>query len=404
MASGSVEFLNENDKKRTKETFKTLNDPRSTKKAGQKSEQIITHTRSGHTIAYDDSPGAESITIQHRGGTAVQMMPDGALQITAHNSRYDVTFGDNRVTISGANDITVKGDASFRVYGDYNMTCHKDYNLTVMGDLNVTAKNKNQMIRGNKDTIMKNENKKIEGSSSVAAGGAISRVASGSITTASISGKAVVAGSAGVHVAVPGDQGDITMKVKQQGNIHMETKNGKFDAKFSNGSDEVSLLAEDGKFHAQSDNEFNMESKQEKIQMKAQKDVGIKSTTAGVNVDAPSGNFQAMAGQKVRMTAGADMQMKSAGTAGFEGAAATHVGGSAGVTHVVGGGAGVNIDPLSGLLNLAGGGGIPMPNMTQLSFNFGNIMGATGIDKTQTEAATKPTEEPDLSSWTDSLL
>jgi hypothetical protein len=89
------------------------------------------------------------------------------------------------------------------------------------------------------------------------------------------------------------------------------------------------------------------------------------------------------------------MQMKSGGTAGFEGAT-THVGGQTGTTHVVGGD--VNVEPLAGLLNLAGGMGIPMPNMGQLSFIFDQIQSAAGTPSISAQKAQQPQEEPDASS------
>ena len=141
----------------TKETPKKWTQPhksdaRKDGSAGSYPDYFSWKTRSGHIFQLDDSQGHETITLQHRGGTAIQMAHDGSLHITAHNGKYEITFGENRMTVSGAQDITVKGDASLRVYGDYNVTCHKDYNLSVLGNFNVTAKNHNRHILGNMDT------------------------------------------------------------------------------------------------------------------------------------------------------------------------------------------------------------------------------------------------------------
>jgi hypothetical protein len=353
-------------------------------------------TPSGHTFQMDDSKGNETVTIQHRSGSAIQFKPDGSVSYTTHNGKYEVVFGEDRITVSGAQDITVKGDASLRVYGDYNVTAHKNYNLTVMGDYNVTAKNLNRAIRGNMDTEAKNVNKRVEGSSTYNTMGAHAIVAKGNMTMASRGAKTYIGGGSGLHMHVP-NKGDVTIK-SEQGDMYMETKQGKFDGQFSDGTNKVSMTADAGAFHAQSDKAMNIESKQDKIQMKAQQDIGMSSTAGGINANAPSGNFQAMAGQKVRVSAGADMQMKSGGTAGFDGAAATHVGNNQGVTHVVGGGAGVNIDPLAGLLNLAGGLGIAMPDMGQLSFAFDAIKSATGVQDIAAKAVEQVTAEPDLTS------
>jgi hypothetical protein len=243
------------------------------------------------------------------------------------------------------------------------------------------------------DTEAKNINKRVEGSSTYNTMGAHSVVAKGNMTMVSRTAKTYIGGSSGLHMAVT-NQGDMTMK-NEQGDMYMETKQGKLDGQFSDGSNKVSLVAQAGALHAQSDKAMNIESKQDKIQMKAQQDIGINSTSAGVNVNAPSGGIQAMAGQNVRVTAGSDMQMKSGGTAGFEGAT-THVGGATGTTHVTG--ADVNVEPLSGMLNLAGGMGNPMSAMSQLPFNFGDIISAQGIQSIAAKSVQQAMAEPDLSS------
>jgi hypothetical protein len=350
-------------------------------------------TPSGHNFVMDDSKGNETVTIQHRSGSAIQMKPDGSVSYTTHNGKYEVVFGEDRITVSGAQDITVKGDASLRVYGDYNVTCHKNYNLTVMGDYNFTAKNLNRAIRGNMDTEAKNVNKRVEGSSTYNTMGAHSIVAKGNMTMASRTAKTYIGGSSGLHMHVTND-GDLTLK-SEQGDMYMETKQGKLDGQFSDGTNKVSMVAQAGALHTQADKAMNLESKQDKIQMKAQQDIGMSSTAGGVNVSALSGGIQAMAGQNVRVTAGSDMQMKSGGTAGFEGAT-THVGGATGTTHVTGGD--VNVEPLSGLLNLAGGIGNPMSAMSQLPFNFGNILSAQGIQSIAAKAVQQAMAEPDLTS------
>jgi hypothetical protein len=141
-ATGSVETMQE-PKKETPKKWKQphKSDARKAKSAGSYPDYFSWKTRSGNLFQMDDSKGGETVTLQHRSGTAIQMAPDGSLHITAHNGKYEITFGENRMTISGAQDITVKGDASMRVYGDYNVTCHKNYNLTVMGDLNMLSYN-----------------------------------------------------------------------------------------------------------------------------------------------------------------------------------------------------------------------------------------------------------------------
>ena len=128
---------------------------------------VIAKTRSGHVIMTDDSKGSEHVTIQHRGGSMIQFMPDGAISIGAQNGMYQIIFGENRILVTGAQDITVQGGGSLSVDGDYNVTVKGNHNTVVHGDMNVTAKNLNQTIRGNMDTTAKEMSTNIEGSTKI---------------------------------------------------------------------------------------------------------------------------------------------------------------------------------------------------------------------------------------------
>lgn len=402
-AGNSQSGQNQNPGNETPEEWST-GEARGTQEAGQYPNYLSTHTKSGHSFVMDDSKGAESVTLQHRSGSSVQFKPDGQLLITAHNGKYEITFGENRMTISGAQDITVKGDASLRVYGDYNVTCHKNYNLAVMGDLNITAKNKNQHIRGNKDTQMKNETKKVEGSSSVTAGGGIARVSKGSVTVASQAGKAHFVGATGLHASVT-KKGDMTFDHQGQGNMHMNVAEGFFDGLFSDGSDKVSIKAEGGSFHTQADNDVNTKAKNGKMKMTAKQDVGVESETGGVQatgmqnvqVKSTSGDVQVQA-------LSGDLDARAGGSASLEGVTATHVAATGGQTHITSSGGGINIDPTGGLLNLAGGLGIPFGGLGQLSFNFGTLTQALGMPQISGVQSQMTQEEPDAESWTKGLL
>jgi hypothetical protein len=390
-----------------KETPKAMNfdkDARGMEGGGQYPNYWSHKTRSGHNFIMDDSKGNETITIQHRSGSAIQFRPDGGVHYTTHNGKYEVVFGENRITVSGAQDITVKGDASLRVYGNHNVTVHKDYNLTVLGNMNVTSKNLNRSIRGNMDTTAKNINKRVEGSSTYNSGGAHSVVSKGNMTVASRGAQTFLAGSKGLHASVP-NQGNMTFK-NEKGDMHMETKQGKFDAKFSadqGGSQVVSLTAKDGTFTTQAKQDINHEAQSGKYQVKAAQQVGIQSESSNIQVKAASGSIQQVAGQSYTATAGASMDMRApSGAATFAGQS-TNINSLGGILSMVSQGAGINLDALSGLLNLNGGIGSIMSAAQQLSFVFDQIQGAEGIPKITAERADQPTEEPDasgeISSW-----
>lgn len=231
-------------------------DSRSKQGSGKYPDYMSYKSRSGHNMIFDDTKGEESVTIQHRGGSAIQMRPDGSVHIVAHNSMYSVVFGENRMTVTGAHDITVKGDASLRVYGDLNETVHGNYNLTVNGDYNVVAKNHNRHIRGNIDTHAKNETKKVEGSSALMALGGIAHVANGPVSYVSKKGEANLGGSNGVNIRatktknvnISSASGDVNIKA-EKGSSTMDA--GK-DVGITAKSGKASLTARSGAVHIKS--------------------------------------------------------------------------------------------------------------------------------------------------------
>ena len=148
---------------------------------------VLAKTKSGHVIMTDDTKGSEHVTIQHRSGSMIQFMPDGAISFGAQNGMYQIIFGENRMLITGAQDITVQGAASLYVKGDYNMTVEGNHNTVVVGDMNVTAKNLNQTIRGNMDTTAKEMSTNIEGSSKISSQGITSITSDGGLSLVSTS-------------------------------------------------------------------------------------------------------------------------------------------------------------------------------------------------------------------------
>lgn len=149
---------------------------------------------SGHVLTFDDSEGHESVTLQHRSGSMIQFMPDGAVQFVAQNGMYTFVFGENRVEITGAYDVTVKGGGSLRVDGDYNTTVLGNHNMTVNGDFNLNAQNFNGQVRGDMDFNIKNMNMKVEGTSTISSHEQTNILCDGGVQLAS-SGDSVAIGA-----------------------------------------------------------------------------------------------------------------------------------------------------------------------------------------------------------------
>lgn len=151
----------------TPEKFSTPKDARNMEGAGTYPNYYSHKTRSGHNIIMDDSDGAEHVTIQHRGGSMIQFMPDGAVQFVSHNGQYNVVFGENRVKISGAQDVVVDGASSMMVKGDYNTTVQGNMTTTCHGDVAMVAKSFSAQVGENFDvqsqtSTMKSKNMTLE--------------------------------------------------------------------------------------------------------------------------------------------------------------------------------------------------------------------------------------------------
>jgi len=192
------------DQTNTPKQWKGPPDARSEKGAGTYPNYHSQKTRSGHVFTMDDSDGAESVTLQHRSGSMVQFLPDGAVQFVSHNGQYTFVFGENRVQITGAYDVTVLGAASLNVTKDYNMTVQGNHNTTVNGDMNITAKNMNTVIRGNMDTSAKNMTTKIEGSTEITTEGVTNITSDGGLSMSSSSAPVSILGQGDVGIGTTG--------------------------------------------------------------------------------------------------------------------------------------------------------------------------------------------------------
>lgn len=170
----SISTTSKDPAKETPNKWSQYKDNRKNSKSGQYAQHTTWKTRSGHLLSFDDSEGAECITIQHRGGSMMQFMPDGAVQYVSHNGQQNIVFGENRIWVSGAQDITVEGDASIKCKGNYNATIDGDANFTAKGAFNITAKSMNQTISENYDLAAGSKMEKIQNSSVSQVHGALS--------------------------------------------------------------------------------------------------------------------------------------------------------------------------------------------------------------------------------------
>jgi len=220
----------------TPPTWDGPEDARKLSGAGKYPNFYVHKTRSGHTLIMDDSKGAEHVTLQHRGGTMVQLQPDGKLYISAQNGQYNIVFGENRMKITGAYDIAVDGAASLKVNKDYNLTVGGDINLTATKNINMTAQNFNQTIRGNIDVAAKGITEKVEGAVLRESIGNMTMSSQGAFMAGSSDNSAAFYGKD--KVAINADQGELMVRSAKKmsfesmtSDIVIQTLTGKFSAK-----------------------------------------------------------------------------------------------------------------------------------------------------------------------------
>lgn len=412
--SGGGDTFNDNSEgKTTPRKFNVDQDARGMQSGGQYPNYWSHKTRSGHSFIMDDSEGNETVTLQHRSGTAIQMRPDGGMLLTTHNGKYEVVLGEERVTISGASDITVKGDTSLRCYGDYNVTVHKDYNLTVLGNMNVTSKNLNRHIRGTMDTEAKTVNKRVEGSLTYNSQGAQTYLADGDTSIASTGkGKVqVVAASGDLGVQALGSGAN--MVITSANKMYQKSTND-YNGIFGSIGDptpihQISVSSNGVKVKTQQ-TDYNHEVDQGNKTTKVTGNYNVQSTGGNISHQTQGGSIQQQASQNIihsaqssyQATAGSNMDLRApSGSATFAGAS-TVINALSGALGIAGSG-GISLDSLGSMLNLNGGiASIASALGLSLNFNFGQSADATQPPQLQGTQANQPQQEPDATSEIDS--
>ena len=268
-------------KKTTPDQWSNPKDARDMQGAGEYPNYWTHRTRSGHVFTLDDSQGAEHVTLQHRGGSMIQFMPDGAVQFVSHNGQYNMVFGENRIKITGAYDVTVEGGGSLKVDGDYNVTVKGDTKFAVGGNFNLTAQNFNQLIGEDISIVAKNRTEKVSGAISQSADGSQHIVSKKSMSVASTEDSTSVGatkqlGLYGGEKVLMGSPQDVHIRSKESNVNIMSNKS-------------LNLLAETSGVYVQAkDGDINVKSDSGKLAMQSQGDMSIKSEGGQGSIHASS--------------------------------------------------------------------------------------------------------------------
>jgi len=108
----------------------------------------VTQTKSGHLQIFDDTPGSETIRIQHgKTGSYIEMRPDGSEIHKIFGKGWYATVSDSeisvggncKVVINGNSTLSVDGNVTQYIKGNHDVLVNGDYNLIVKGKTNITS-------------------------------------------------------------------------------------------------------------------------------------------------------------------------------------------------------------------------------------------------------------------------
>jgi hypothetical protein len=157
---------------------------------------------SGHRVEFDDTPGAERVSVVHRSGTVLEIAADGSVRILTE-APITTVAGAERTALAGSREETIGGDVRVRVEGDYRLDVAGAYAVSYGRDLIQQVPSMTLNI----DSAYALE---MGGLFDLSAGGPVSIASADSISLTSATDFSVLAGGAGSMsfgniTALPGD-------------------------------------------------------------------------------------------------------------------------------------------------------------------------------------------------------
>ena len=113
----------------------------------------VIQTESGHIIELDDTPGRERVTVTHRSGSTVQMLPNGDVVHKTFGDDYRITTANKNVLIEGYCNITVVGDVVMDIQGNKTERVAGDYKIECGGEFVAYSHTKSSLI-SDKDALV----------------------------------------------------------------------------------------------------------------------------------------------------------------------------------------------------------------------------------------------------------
>lgn len=81
----------------------------------------VMRTSSGHTIEFDDTPGASRIHIYHKSGTYIEINDDGTKVSKSVKDDYHLVANNQTIYIGGDAKINIEGDLNVKINGKTNI-------------------------------------------------------------------------------------------------------------------------------------------------------------------------------------------------------------------------------------------------------------------------------------------
>lgn len=107
----------------------------------------VMETAAGHSIEFDDTPGAERIMIWHRAGSYVRIDVRGTTVHKSTSDKYEVNDVNHHVYVGGKSIVTIEGDSHVlvrgnkieEIEGDYTQIIRGNHIMGVAGQMNFNA-------------------------------------------------------------------------------------------------------------------------------------------------------------------------------------------------------------------------------------------------------------------------
>ena len=154
-------------------------------------------TESGHSLEFDDTPGAERVELAHRSGTMFEIQPNGTKVEEVVKDNYSVVMGDDYVYVMGKAIVSVDKDCTIKVTGNMKIDVGGNLEISAAGDVIISSGKDTKIASSDDVKIDARKNSSITGKSSARISSSGSTSVSGKRSTrVSSTGRTAISGIA----------------------------------------------------------------------------------------------------------------------------------------------------------------------------------------------------------------